>query len=1269
MNGPDNREETLFNAALQLATPEARASYLQEACPDDEPLRQRILALLQAHEQAGAILDQPAGGLPARTLIVNTATIQLTEKAGDKIGRYKLLQQIGEGGCGVVYMADQEEPVHRRVALKVIKLGMDTKQVIARFEAERQALALMDHPNIAKVFDAGATETGRPYFVMELVRGIRITDYCDQNKLTPRERLTLFTQVCHAIQHAHQKGIIHRDIKPSNILVTMHDGVPVPKVIDFGIAKATEQRLTDKTLFTAFEQFMGTPAYMSPEQAEMSGLDIDTRSDIYSLGVLLYELLTGKTPFDAHELLSAGLDAMRHAIREKEPARPSTCLSTMQNADLATVAKHRQSDAPKLIHLLRGDLDWVVMKALEKDRTRRYETANGLAMDLQRHLNNEPVVAAPPSLSYRLSKTMRKHRHAVAVASALAFLLVAGTTVSLWQATRASRQAALAEIRRHEADASRQTATEAQSRAEANAKKVSHLLASTFVDKGAQLLETNDCFGSLVWFTEALRLDEGNPEGEPLHRVRIGSVLRQSPKLLAVFMHKDRVTSVEFSADGRRLLTGSSDRTARVWDATTGTPLTPPMKHDKEIICASFSPDGQRVVTASLDNDNTARIWDANTGAPLTPPMRHGGDLLSAAFSPDGRRVVTSSDDKTARVWDAATGQPVTPPLRHEDTVYPAAFSTDGRFVVTASQDKTARIWDATTGQPVTPALQHAGKVWWATFSPDGRLVATACEDHTARIWDAHTGAPVGPPLQHSEEVTYVAFSPDGKRLVTASGEFILRILEGFKNRPGEARVWDVATGKPLTPPMPHSLSVFQAVFSPDGRYVATASLDQTARVWDAKTGKPVTPPLPHNDLVCRVAFTPDGRHLATASFDNAARIWDIGDMESGQQSPVELGGSFFLDRSTFSSDGRLVAGTIYGLYARVWNALTGIPTTPPLHTNVSEVAFSPDGRVLATASADHTGRLWDANTGTAVTPPLQHDKEVFWIAFSPDSQRVITASADNTARIWSAKTGAPVTPPLQHASNVLCAVFSPDGRRVVTASDDNTARVWDAFTGAAITALLPHGSGVKLAVFSPDSERVITATRDGTTRVWDARTGRPITPPMRQGGEFYYRGIDSMTFSPDGHRILIADSSDHTARVWNADTGMPMIPPLRHGDAVQYAAFSHDGRYVVTSSRDNTARVWDAATGQPITPQLRHEGPVGCAMFTTDDQAVKTMSQVEGFANSIIQTWSLAPDNRSARELIALAQHLSIRRLDESGALVPLDFESITNISWILRQ
>src|SRR5947208_1473516 len=442
-----SREEALFTLAVEKTAAE-RVAFLERECSGDAELRQRVEALLGAHEKAGEFLNEPPAAVSAKTFVITTGMVPITEKAGDRIGRYKLLQQIGEGGCGVVYMAEQEEPVRRRVALKVIKLGMDTKSVIARFEAERQALALMDHPNIARVLDAGATETGRPYFVMELVRGIKITEYCDQNKLATDERLKLCTQVCHAIQHAHQKGIIHRDIKPSNILVTLHDGVPVPKVIDFGIAKATQGRLTDQTLFTAFEQFIGTPAYMSPEQAEMSGLDVDTRSDVYALGVLLYELLTGLTPFDTKELLQSGLDELRRTIREKEPERPSTRLNTMIAADLTSAATQRRTDAPKLIHLLRGDLDWIVMKALEKDRTRRYESASSLAMDIQRHLENEPVLASPPSNLYRFQKLVRRNKTIFAAVVAVALALVIGLGLSLYLFIRerdARRRAVAAE--------------------------------------------------------------------------------------------------------------------------------------------------------------------------------------------------------------------------------------------------------------------------------------------------------------------------------------------------------------------------------------------------------------------------------------------------------------------------------------------------------------------------------------------------------------------------------------------------------------------------------------------------------------------------------------------------------------------------------------------------------------------------------------------------------------------------------------------------------
>ena len=431
MKRSSEREIAVFSAARRLSTAE-RAAFLDESCGDDVAFRTRIVELLKAAEMAGNFLREPE--------LAETVREPAGTRTEEQIGRYKLLQKLGEGGCGVVYMAEQVEPVRRRVALKLIKLGMDTKQVIARFSAERQALAMMDHPNISKVLDAGATSLGRPYFVMELVRGIKITEYCDQNQLPIEQRMDLFLQVCRAIQHAHEKGIIHRDIKPSNILVTLHDGEPVPKVIDFGIAKATQGRLTDQTLFTAFEQFLGTPAYMSPEQAEMSELEVDTRSDIYSLGVLFYELISGKPPFEQTELVRGGLDAMRRMVRETEPPRPSTKVSSLASQEMTTIATCRQVTPPKLVQSIRGDLDCITMKCLEKNRNRRYSSVLELAGDVRRFLHDEPIHASPPSLLYRAQKLVRRNKIAVIAGSAVVFGLILGLVLATWLVRSADQQ-------------------------------------------------------------------------------------------------------------------------------------------------------------------------------------------------------------------------------------------------------------------------------------------------------------------------------------------------------------------------------------------------------------------------------------------------------------------------------------------------------------------------------------------------------------------------------------------------------------------------------------------------------------------------------------------------------------------------------------------------------------------------------------------------------------------------------------------------------------
>jgi serine/threonine protein kinase len=558
--------ETIFATASQKPSSE-RAAYLAEACGADSELRRKVERLLRAHDAAEGFLDSPA------TSDRTGNYTPIAETIGTKVGPYILREQIGEGGFGLVFVAEQTEPVKRKVALKVIKPGMDSHQVIARFEAERQALALMDHPNIARVLDAGATDSGRPYFVMELVRGIPITEYCDKNQLPPRERLDLFITVCQAIQHAHQKGIIHRDVKPSNVLVTSHDGKPVAKVIDFGVAKAIHQQLTERTIYTNFAQMVGTPLYMSPEQAEMSGLDIDTRSDIYSLGVLLYELLTGTTPLEKKRLREAAYDEIRRLIREEEPSKPSTRLSTSDS--IASVAAQRKTEPAKLSKLLQGDLDWITMKALEKDRTRRYETASGLARDVQRYLTDEPVEACPPSATYRLRKFARKNRTMLTTAVAIAALLIAGAGVSIWQALRAKQAESLAQ---KAAEAERQSKLDVQASAAAEkeakiqaqknleqaksnlafAKKGNEILGSIFAGlKPEKIAESGRPLQDVLRenLGKAVKDLEGSAIGDPLEVANMQNTLGMS--LLALGEFKQSVDVLGKSLETRKSVLGT----------------------------------------------------------------------------------------------------------------------------------------------------------------------------------------------------------------------------------------------------------------------------------------------------------------------------------------------------------------------------------------------------------------------------------------------------------------------------------------------------------------------------------------------------------------------------------------------------------------------------------------------------------------------------------------------------------------------------------------
>ncbi len=1102
-------ERAVFIAALEKDDPVERAAFLDQACADDLPLRQRIERLLKAHEPADSFLERRPPGLGVTVDEQPTA-----EHPGTTIGSYKLLQHIGEGGMGVVFMAEQQQPVRRKVALKIVKPGMDSKQVIARFEAERQALALMDHQHIAKVFDAGTTDSGRPYFVMELVHGVPITKYCDDHHLTPNARLELFLPVCHAVQHAHQKGIIHRDLKPSNVLVCLYDGAAVPKVIDFGVAKATGQQLTERTMFTQFGTLVGTLEYMSPEQAEMSQLGIDTRSDVYSLGVLLYELLTGTTPLERHRLREAGFDEFRRLIREEEPPKPSTRLSTSGVA-LAAISAQRQTEPAQLTRLVRGELDWIVMKALEKDRNGRYETANELARDVEHYLHDEPVEACPPTAGYRLGKFARKHQKLLATAAAFVALLLLGIAGSGWQAVRASQaeqqanaNAARAQEKEQEANQQRDEAQQQRDEARALAEKLQVAL---------EQLRRTTYAAHMNLAHNAWEANAGNAERVrkllEQHRPKPGETDLRGFEWYYLYRlcHSDLLTlkgvgsSVAYSPDGRRLAGPSDDNTVKVWDAQTGQELLTFKGHTDEAFSVAFSPDGKRL--ASTAYDKTVKVWDGQTGQELLTFKGHTAVAFSVAFSPDGQRLASTAGDQTVKVWDGQTGQELLslkghPGPRHD---YRVAFSPDGKRLASQSVDNTMKVWDAQTGQELLTLKDGST---WVVFSPDGKRLASG-----KKVWDAQTGQE----LLALDRGAITAFSPDGKRLA------------GLGKMRGDVTVWDAQTGQEILTFKGHTGSVGSVAFSPDGKRLASACWDGTVKIWDVTTSPKARTLMGHTNSVISVAYSPDGQRLASAG-GGEVKVWDA---QTGQVLHTFPGRASGV---AFSPDGKRLAGSHWDSTVKVWDAQTGQELlTFKGHTGGSSVAFSPDGKRLASASGAHDEqakplpgevKVWDAQTGQELLT-LKGTGTVgrgtfSSVVFSPDGKRL--ASGGIPVKVWDAQTGQVLHTFPGRGSGVA---FSPDGQRLASGARDGTMMVWDAQSGRELLTLTGHTADVWSVAFSPAGKRLATLSRDQTVKVWDAQTGQET---LTLEGRSPSRGL---AFSPDGHRLASADGS--MVKIWDA--------------------------------------------------------------------------------------------------------------------------------------
>jgi eukaryotic-like serine/threonine-protein kinase len=1071
----------------------------------------------------------------------------------EAFGAYRPIAILGEGGMGIVYLAEQDEPIRRRVALKVIKLGMDTRHVIARFESERQALALMDHPHIAHVYDAGATPEGRPYFAMEYVPGTPITDYCDKHLLGPRERLDLFIQVCQAVHHAHQKGVIHRDIKPSNVLVMIRDGKPVPKIIDFGVAKATDRRLTEKTLFTELGVLIGTPAYMSPEQAGTTGVDVDTATDIYSLGVVLYELLVGALPFDPQALRRAGYEEVGRILREDEPPWPTVKLHTL-GPTATEVARRRQMDVRSLERVLRGDLDWITMKALEKERTRRYPSASEFAADITRHLQSEMVVARPPSLAYRTSRFIRKHQAAVAATAVLFLMLASGAIVSTifffkseTARREAERQSYLANIAAADMELRSGAAAEARRRLGRTGPALRgwewrHLFLKT--DSSVAIVGGAGAVASVAFSADQARVLWISEYGvvhaadARTHRA-IPSLTRPAGPFND---SSEPAYAVAIAPDGSRLLSsawkspryprmggpgGGGFRVARAFhrplpddevnalsltNARSGAPLRRFLVPSMGVwnMPSTFLP---RMIAAGrgFSIGEHGEIRDTR-GAPLAT-MSGGGEAVSAAFSPDGRRLATWTWDNVLRVWDVESGAPVAALEGHEDGISSAAFSPDGTRLVSGSYDGTARIW--TLGGTATVLAGHEGSVTAVEFAPDGLRVASGGSDKVVRLWDV-TGKSLAALSGHDGRVTTIAFAPNGRELASGSDDRTIRL-------------WDAESLRPRGILHGHTDAITSIAFSADSLRLVSGSLDQTLRFWEPAVARSDAVVATTQGEVWQVAISADSSRLAVAQHDGAVRIVTLSTPSpeitcSGQPYPAVVGHK----NIAFTPDGsRLVSTSSRSV--RVWDPANC--STLAVWTNdgneAQDLAMSPDGRHFATGAWGPTLKIWDLASGQQIWHTDQTGR-LRALAYSQDGAHLIVTAARDI-RVWDADRHTLLQTLTGHDDDVNALAASPDGRWIASGSSDRTVRLWNAATGQAAATLTGHDAGVRAIAFSPDGTRLVSGGGDRVLRLWDVATHEPML--VLQG---HQGSVTAVAFTPDGTRI-VSGSEDGTVRVWES--------------------------------------------------------------------------------------------------------------------------------------
>ncbi len=1095
----------MFLAALALTSDSERAEYVETACGKDKALRDNVKRLLLLHNQTDRLIDA------AVIFPVDPAGQESIDASGTRIGPYRIQNLIGEGGFGVVYLASQEKPLKRQVALKVVKPGMDTRQILARFDAERQALAMMDHRNIARVYDVGATEAGRPYFAMELVDGVSITEYCDENRLSIVDRLKLFVQVCEGIQHAHQKGVIHRDIKPSNILISRQDGRCEPKVIDFGVAKALNQRLTELSMATTGLFMLGTPLYMSPEQADTGSIDVDTRSDIYSLGALLYEMLTGTTPLDRNRVKNATYEDLRRMIRDEEPPRPSSRVGLSEKSSTAA-AENRQLTPSRLRSLLNRDLDWIVMKAIARERERRYESVGRLADDIKRYLDGDSVAARPPSIMYKMQKLVLRHRTALIAAVILLLATTVGLAVStaliLEQRNIARREAEQAELARLEALQEKRVAIE--NVYYANIQVAYQDWRAGQVRRMHRLLDD-------------LRPGDGERDLRGWEWYYLHSLCHMDERTIQT--RAGAVSSIAQSPDGTQIASGSaSDNTVRIWDASTGEELACLRGHRSTVSSVAWSSDGRRLASGAWDG--TLLIWDLESLG-IVHEVSCGTMIMAVAWRPDGevvaagghRQVEGNSEDGVVWIVDGNSGEQVGELCGNVGIVRSLAWHPTGTYLAAGENwQGFIQVWEPGTLRLVKSFDAHNHYIGALAWSPDGRWLASGSQSDAIRVFDTSDWSLANEiPRSHKGRVNAVCWNDAGNRLASFG-------LDGV------VKLWDIETTSVVATLRGHQGAVTSGSWSRNQEMLVTASSDSTIKVWNLNKQEETRVFTGTKS----VAWSPNGKELAIRAMDAASGVESVQVVNAGDGTvlnSLQLDGTGFVGALDFSPDGaKLAVGKYRPGRLIVWDLANRQVILDSLAHGfeLRSVDWSPDGSRLVTGGKDGLIQVWDMQRRKSIQIIQARSaggNDVDCVVWNPPGTRFASSTQFSGVTIWDAETYAPthtLNPPKFESGGQYPLAWNSTGDRLAISCSGGEIVVVDAATGSPIYTAVGNTSFVRSVAWSPDGTRLASGGYDRQLKIWDASSGREL---------FSFSGIDEsiecVVWSPDGRQIALANSSN----------------------------------------------------------------------------------------------------------------------------------------------